>query len=145
MPKYVFDTRLMISPNYDPYQLPETTCLSSVVYYEFMNTCKDRNERQAYGLAWRNMEEAGLLVIPSDEDMIEANRISAELIRECIHPSGDKVAKLSAKVKQEIALDCLLAVTAAREGVIILALHEQDFDYIKPYCKNLRVQEYPKI
>jgi predicted nucleic acid-binding protein len=144
MPKYVFDTRLIISRNYDPHKLPETTCISSVVYYELMQTIQDRSERNAYGLAWDTMEEAGLTVAPSDEDLLAANRIQQALERERQRP-GSPLPGLTAKRRQELAIDCLLAVTAARQGVTILALKREDFDYLKPYCKNLQVREYPNF
>jgi predicted nucleic acid-binding protein len=144
VPKYVFDTRLIISGNYDPRRLPETTCVSSVVQYELMQTIQDRSERKAYGLAWDKMQEAGLTVVPSDEDLLAARNIQLALEQERQQADG-KLPGLSPKKRQEMAIDCLLAVTAARQGVIILALNRQDFDYLKPYCKNLQVQEYPNI
>jgi predicted nucleic acid-binding protein len=144
VPKYVFDTKLITSKNYDPQRLPETTCISSVVQYELMQTIQDRNERNAYGLAWDKMAEAGLTVVPSDEDCLEADRIQLALEQERLQ-AGANLPRLTAKRKREMGLDCLLAVTAARQGIIILALNRDDFDYLKPYCKNLQVQEYPDI
>lgn len=142
MPKYVFDTRLILSSQYDPSRLPETTCISSVVQYELMQTIHDRSERAAYSLAWDRMEEAGLTVVPSDEDLRVARNIQLAL-EQPHRQAGGNLPRLTAKRKQEMAIDCLLAVTAARQGVIILALKHEDFDYLKPYCKNLQVQEYP--
>jgi len=40
-------------------------------------------------------------------------------------------------------MDCLLAVSAEREGAVLLTLNRNDFDYIKRHCKSLKVQEYP--
>jgi predicted nucleic acid-binding protein len=141
VPKYVFDTRLILSNNYDPYKLPETTCISSVVHYQLMMVCKDVPERTTYELAWRNMQKEGLLVIPTDEDCLAANRISSALIQERLQ----QTPKLSARVRKEIAIDCLLAVSAARERVIILTLNRHDFADIKRHCENLQVQEYPTV
>jgi len=103
------------------------------------------NERRAYEQTWRDSKKQGVLIIPSEADWLAASKISFTLAQERKQQAGGKAPRLTSKVKQEIAMDCLLAVSAAREGVIVLTLNRHDFDYIKRHCKNLMVQEYPKL
>jgi predicted nucleic acid-binding protein len=145
VPKYVFDTNLVISKVYDPYNLPETTYVSSVVIFELMTSCNNLRERRAYEASWRDMKKAGLLLVPTEDDWLLSSKISFALAQERKQQSGGQSPKLSSKVKQEIAMDCLLALSATREGVTVLTLNRHDFDYIKRHCKNLQVQEYPKV
>ena len=143
MSKYVFDTNLVISRVYDPYKLPETTYASSVVFFELMTACNDLRERRAYEASWRETKKSELLIIPTEEDWLTASRISFALAQERKQQAGGRAPRLTSKVKQEIAMDCLLAVSAAREGVIVLTLNKHDFDAIKRHCRNLKVQQYP--
>jgi predicted nucleic acid-binding protein len=145
VPKYLFDTNLVISKKYDPQNLPETTYASSIILFELMTACNDMRERRAYEAMWRDTKKDGVLIVPTEEDWLAASKISFALAQERKQQQGGKSPKLSSKVKQEIAMDCLLAVSAAREGVIVLTLNRTDFDYIKRHCKNLQVQEYPKL
>jgi predicted nucleic acid-binding protein len=78
-----------------------------------------------------------------NKDWLRASRISFNLSQERKQQLGGKAPKLSSTVKQEILMDCLLAVSAAREGAILLTLNHKDFEYIRRHCKNLQVQEYP--
>jgi predicted nucleic acid-binding protein len=143
MPKYVFDTNLVISRVYDPYKLPETTYASSVVFFELMTACNDLRERRAYEASWRETKKSELLIIPTEEDWLTASRISFALAQERKQQSGGRAPKLTSKAKQDIAMDCLLAVSAAREGVIVLTRDKNDFDAIRRHCRNLKVQQYP--
>jgi predicted nucleic acid-binding protein len=143
--KYIFDTNLVISKRYDPDRSPETTYQSSVVLFELMTACNDLREYRAYQAVWNRAKKDALLVVPNEADWLLASRISFTLAQERKQQSGGKAPRLTAKVKQEIALDCLLAASAEREGIIILTLNRHDFDYLKRHCKNLQVQEYPKL
>jgi predicted nucleic acid-binding protein len=143
MAKFVLDTNLYISKRFTPNNLPETTYYSSVVLFELMTACNDMREFRAYQMVWNIADKEGLLIVPNEKDWLQASRISFNLSQERKQQSGGKAPKLSAKVKQEILVDCLLAASAAREGIILLTLNHKDFDYIKRYCKSLLVQEYP--
>ncbi|MBI3652985.1 MAG: hypothetical protein HY231_18320 [Acidobacteria bacterium] len=145
MPRYVADTNLVISRKFDPERPPETTCQSSIVLFELMTACNDWKEYRSYQAVWNRAKKEGLLIVPTAEDWLAASKISFALAQERKQQAGGKAPRLSAKVKQEIAMDCLLAVSAAREGVIVLTLNRADFTYIKRHCKNLLVQEYPKM
>jgi predicted nucleic acid-binding protein len=143
MAKFVLDTNLYISKRFTPNNLPETTYYSSVVLFELMTACNDLREFRAYQLVWNLAEKDGLLIVPNEKDWLRASRISFNLSQERKQQSGGKAPKLSSKVKQEILMDCLLAVSVAREGAVLLTLNHKDFDYIRRHCKNLQVQEYP--
>jgi predicted nucleic acid-binding protein len=144
VPKYLFDTNLVKSKAYDPKKLPETTYASSVVLFELMTSCNDMRERRAYEASWRDSKKDGVLIIPNEEDWLAASKISFTLAQERKQQAGGNSPKLSSKIKQEIALDCLIAISAARNGIIVLTLNKKDFEYIKRHCKDLEVQEYPK-
>jgi len=143
--KYIFDTNLVISKSYDPYNLPETTYASSVVIFELMTACNDLRERRAYEAIWRETKKAGLLIVPTEEDWLTASRISFALARERKQQAGGKAPKLTAKAKQEIAMDCLLAVSAAREGITVLTNNRHDFDAIKRHLKRLTVATWSDL
>src|SRR5262249_39142871 len=102
-------------------------------------------ERRAYEASWRVSKKSGLLIVPTEEDWLKASQISFTLAQQRKQQSGGKSPRLTSKVKQEIAMDCLLAVSAARKGVIVLTRNRHDFDYIKRHCKNLLVQEYADL
>jgi predicted nucleic acid-binding protein len=143
VPKYVFDTNLIISKQYDPYRLPETTFYSSVVFFELMTSSNDLRERRLLEASWRDAKKDGVILVPTEEDWLAASKISFALAQDRKQEAGGKSKRLSSKIKQEIVMDCLLAVSAAREGVIVLTLNKEDFDYIKRHCKSLQVRQYP--
>lgn len=143
MAKFVLDINLYISKRFKPDNLPETTCYSSVVLFELMAGCNDLREFRAYQMVWKIAEKDGLLIVPTEQDWLQASRISFHLSQERKQQAGGKAPKLSSKVKQEILMDCLLAVSSSREDAILLTLNHKDFDYIRRHCKNLQVQEYP--
>lgn len=143
MPKYVLDTNLVTSKSFDPARPPETTYYSSIVFFELMTACNNLREYRLYQAAWRDAKKSGRLIVPTEADWLTATRISYALAQERKQQAGGKAPKLTSKVKQEIAMDCLLAVSAAREGVIVLTLNKHDFESIKRHCKKLKVQSYP--
>ncbi len=145
MAKYIFDTNPIISGKYALDRLPEVTYISSIVHFELITACNDLRERRAYESSWRNFEKVGRLIVPKPEDWLKASQISFALAQERKQQAGGKAPKLSAKIKQEIAMDCLLAVSAAREDIIVLTLNLTDFDYIKRHCPKLKVQTYPMV
>jgi predicted nucleic acid-binding protein len=75
--------------------------------------------------------------VPNPEDWMTASRIAYALAQERKHQAGGQAPKQTAKVKQEIAFDCLLAASAAREGVTVVTLDRNDFQAIRRHCKNL--------
>src|SRR5262245_26351041 len=108
-----------------------------------MTASNDLKEFRSYHGVWNEAKKKKRLIVPTETDWLTATRISYMLAQERKHQTGGKAPCLTSKVKQEIAMDCLLAVSAAREGVIVLTLNKQDFDAIKRHCKNLQVQHYP--
>ena len=143
MPKYVLDTNLIISRKFDPSRPPETTYYSSIVLFELMTASNNLREFRSYQAAWKEAKKSNRLIVPTEADWSSASRISYLLAQERKQQASGKAPKLTSKVKQEIALDCLLAVTAAREGVTVLTLNKYDFNAIRRHCKNLIVMQYP--
>ncbi len=141
MPKYILDTNLIISRKFDPQNSPETTYYSSIVLFELMTACNDWKELRSYQAVWKITKKAGLLIVPTAEDWLTASRSSFALAQERKQQAGagGKAPKLSSKVKQEIAMDCLLAVSATREGITVLTNNRHDFDAIRRQLKRLTV------
>jgi predicted nucleic acid-binding protein len=145
LPKYILDTNLIISRKFDPQNSPETTYYSSIVLFELMTACNDLKELRSYQAVWKITRRDGLLIVPTEEDWLTASRVSFALAQERKQQSGGKAPKLTAKAKQEIAMDCLLAVSAAREGITVLTNNRHDFDAIKRHLKRLTVATWAEL
>jgi predicted nucleic acid-binding protein len=139
VPKFVYDTNIYISKLAEKMPPLKTLYDSSVVLFERMTSANNRGEYNKHLGAWQQAEKDKLLIIPNREDWKLAGQISYLLAQERKAQAGGKSPKLSSKVKQEIALDCLIAVSAAREGVTVVTTNNADFDAIKRHCKNLQV------
>lgn len=137
MPKYVYDTSIYISKLADRIPPLKTLYASSVVLFERMTSANNRSEYNSHLGAWQQAERDKLLIVPNREDWKQAGQISYRLAQERKQEAGGKSPKRTAKVKQEIALDCLIAVSAAREGVTVVTTNAGDFEAIKRHCKNL--------
>lgn len=142
MPKYVFDTNVIQSKAFDPEKLPATLYQSAVVLAELITACSDAKELKAYQRTWRLAAESDLLIVPTPEDWLNASRISFLLAQERKRQAGGKSPKRTATAKQEIALDCLLAMSAHREEITIIT-NDSDFWAIKRYRKSLKLWPYP--
>lgn len=141
MPKYVLDTNVVQRKDFDPDVLPAQTYASSVVLFELMNACNDVKELKAYQRACQQADKNGLLLMPTRIDWLEAGRISYLLAQERKQQAGGKAPKRAATAKQEIAMDCLLAMSAHREGVTVIT-NDKDFWAIQRYRKGLKLQRY---
>ncbi|MCI0490146.1 MAG: PIN domain-containing protein [Blastocatellia bacterium] len=142
MAKYVLDTNIVQRRAFDPDNLPTQTYASTVVLFELMTACNDVKELKAYQQAWKQATESDLLLSPTETDWLDASRISYLLAQERKQQAGGKSPKRTAMAKQEIAMDCLLAISAYREGVTIIT-NDKDFRAIKRYRKGLKLQRYP--
>ncbi len=75
--------------------------------------------------------------MPTESDWLEASRIQFLLAQERKKDAGGKSPRRTAKVKQELALDCLIAVSACRENIIVVT-NDSDFWAIKRYLKKIK-------
>jgi predicted nucleic acid-binding protein len=124
VPKYVYDTNIYISKLAEKMPPLKTLYASSVVLFERMTSANNRVEYNKHLGAWQQAEKDKLLIVPNREDWKQAGQISHLLAQERKQQAGGKSPKLSSKLKQEIALDCLIAVSAAREGVTVVTTNE---------------------
>jgi len=91
--------------------------------------------------AWKNAREENFLVVPTESDWLEASRIQFLLAQERKKDAGGKSPRRTAKVKQELALDCLIAVSACRENITVVT-NDSDFWAIKRYLKKLKLLQF---
>lgn len=140
--KYLFDTNIIQSKSFEAKKPPATLYASSVVLSELMTACNNTKELKAYQHGWRKALKDGLLVAPNEEDWYDASRILFLLAQERKKQAGGKSPKRPAIAKQEIAMDCLIAMSASREGVTVIT-NDNDFWAIKRYRKNLKPLKYP--
>ena len=116
--------------------------VSAVVLSELMTAANDTKELKGYQESWKVAAENSLLLVPTEQDWQDASRILFLLAQERKQQAGGKAPKRAPVAKQEIALDCLLAISAHREGVIVIT-NDHDFGAIQRYCKMLQLQRYP--
>ena len=79
--------------------------------------------------------------MPTESDWLEASRIQFLLAQERKKDAGGKSPRRTAKVKQELALDCLIAVSACRENITVVT-NDSDFWAIKRYLKKLKLLQF---
>lgn len=141
MPKLLPDTNIIQSKVFATRKPPSRLYYSSVVFSELMSACNDRKELKSYQTAWHLADKNELLIVPTKEDWLEAGRIQFRLAQERKKDAGGKSPKRAAKVKQELALDCLIAVSCAREGITIIT-NDNDFWAIGRYLKRLKLLKF---
>jgi predicted nucleic acid-binding protein len=69
------------------------------------------------------------------------SRIQFLLAQDRKNANSKKSPRLPAKIKQEIALDCLIATSACREGVTIVT-NDNDYWHIQRYLKKLKLIKF---
>lgn len=106
-----------------------------------MTACNDTKELKSYQEAWHLADKNELLIVPTKEDWLEAGRIRFLLAQERKSAAGGKSPKRPAKVKQELALDCLIAVSSCRENITVIT-NDGDFWAIRRYLKKLKLLKF---
>lgn len=139
MAKYVLDTNIYISRLADKVPTLRTLYTSSVVLFERMTAAPNQREYNQYLALWRVALKEGTLLVPTEADWKKASLISFQLALQIRAQAGGNAPKQLAGKKQQVALDCLLAASAAREGVEVWTTNDSDFLRIQPFFKNLTV------
>ena len=106
-----------------------------------MTSCNDTKELKAYQKAWKENASDGFLIVPTESDWLEAGRIQFLLAQEGKKDAGGKSLKRTAKVKQELALDCLIAVSCSRENITVIT-NDNDCWAIRRYLKKLKLLKF---
>lgn len=132
MSKFLPDTNILQAKSE---RLPKPLYFSSVVFCELMTACNDMKELRALQTAWKAADKGGRLIVPTEADWLEASRIQFLLAQERKKDAGGKSPRRPAKVKQAIALDCLIAVSASRENICVIT-NDGDFGKSGVSSKN---------
>ncbi len=112
--------------------------VSAVVLTELM-AAADAEEFKLYQAVWRVHEQDGTLILPTVEDWQPAARILHLLTQSRKKKAQGKSPRRTPTAKQELALDVLIAVSAAREGVTVVT-NDSDFEAIRYYHKKLKLK-----
>ena len=141
MVKFLPDTNIVQSKDFSFEQLYKPLYFSAAVLNELMTVCNDTKELKQYQKGWKDALSDKILIVPTIEDWFEAGRIQFLLAQERKKDAGGKSPKRTAKVKQEIALDCLIAVSACRENITVIT-NDGDFWEIGRYLKKLKLLKF---
>jgi predicted nucleic acid-binding protein len=136
MQKITFDTNAFESDNFLPFPNADIY-VSAIVLMELMTACYDKKELKNYQKLWLDAKKKNLLIVPSEQDIFEASRIQFLLAQDRKDAKGNST-KRPAKIKQEIALDCLIAASSSRQKVAVVT-NDGDYFEIKRYLKNLKL------
>ena len=134
----LFDTNAFESENLF-YSSNSKIYLSSIVLMELMTYCDDRKELKNYQKLWKQAVNDKRLIVPTEQDIFDASRIQFLLAQDRKNANNKKSPKLTSKAKQEIALDCLIAVSACREKVTVVT-GDNDYSAIQVYLKSLKLR-----
>ena len=140
MPKFLPDTNIL-QAKAEEENLPQPLYVSSVVLSELMTACNDTKELRAYQFVWKTARENKRLVIPTENDWLEASGLQFFLAQERKKNAGGESPRRPAKIKQELALDCLIAVSACRENITVIT-NDNDFWAIRRYLKKLDLLKF---
>lgn len=141
MVKFLPDTNIVQSKDFSFEQLYKPLYFSAVVLNELMTACNDTKELRQYQKGWKDALTDKILIVPTIEDWFEAGRIQFLLAQERKQGAGGKSQKRAAKVKQELALDCLIAVSCNRENITVVT-NDNDFWAIRRYLKKLKLLKF---
>ena len=134
--KLLFDTNVFesqIKPDLSKVKI----FASAIVFMELMTACSDTKELKQYQQAYKDAKDESILIAPNDDDILEAGRIQFLLAKDRKDAKGN-APKRPSKIKQEIAMDCLIAVSACRESITILT-NDGDYWKIRRYLKKLKL------
>jgi predicted nucleic acid-binding protein len=136
--RFLADTNIIEGVTFNPFRLPKPLCFSSVVFSELMTACNDSKELRQYQKAWKDALAEAILIVPTEADWLSASRIQFFLAQERKQNAGGKAPKRTAKVKQELAMDCLIAASCCRENITVVT-NDNDYVAIRRYLKNLKI------
>ena len=97
--------------------------MSSVVALELYAGCRTHRREMLLANFLKPFEKAGRLILPDHASFLEAGRVLAKL--------GDDGIGLTHR--RQIVNDVLIAVTAARAGMVVVTRNINDFSLIERY------------
>lgn len=132
MPGVTYDTSIFIS--YKPTSLPAGFRMSAVVLQELTAGSVDDSEVRRWGVARRDLEREGTLLIPTGEDWWMAGKVLNSLLRGLKSRSGGLTPRLPPSEIQRIIRDVLIARTARAAGALVVTDNISDFKKIQRFC-----------
>lgn len=135
-PRYLFDTNIVTAHRLAA--LDKKFQMSAVVLSELM-AATEPEEYEVYKALWTGGAREGRLVVPTAEDWLPAARILHLLAQDRKKKACGKSPRRSPAAKQELVMDVLIAVSAAREGVTVVT-NDSDFEAIRYYHKKLKIK-----
>ncbi len=136
MAEYLFDTNIVAERSLAA--LPQRAHVSAIVLTEMM-AAADADEFKVYQITWQRQAKAGRLIVPVVDDWPLVARILHLLTQDRKKKAGGKSPRRTPTAKQELAMDVLIAVSAARAGVTVVT-NDSDFEAIRYYYKKLKIK-----
>lgn len=135
---YLFDTNIITGRVFNAVRrLPTDEYFSCVVLSEVM-TAADPKPFRAYVETWKRAAEDNKLIMPHPDDWLPATRILHLLAQERKRTAGGKSPSRPPSAKQELFADVLIALSAARAGILVVT-DDGDFRAIKRFHNKLQI------
>lgn len=137
MAYFTYDTSVIISRKLA--ELPSTTgsfLMSGVVLLELTASARDDSERKVYERLFRVYREDNSLIIPNEDDWLQASKVLYWLTQSRRRTLGGKLKRLHSGASQRMALDVLLAVSARRWRATLVTENWADFKSIERYSRT---------
>jgi predicted nucleic acid-binding protein len=137
MPYFTYDTSVIISRKMA--ELPGRTgsfLMSGVVLLELTASASDDSERKIYERMFRDYRKDNSLIIPNEDDWLQACKVLYWLSQSRRRTSGGKLKRLHSGASQRMALDVLIAVSARRWRATVVTENWDDFKVIERYSRT---------
>lgn len=136
MPYFTYDTSVIVSRKLA--ELPGSTgsfLMSGVVLLELTGSARDDSERKVFERIFRTYREDNSLIVPNEDDWLQASRVLYWLTQSRRRTLGGKLKRLHSGASQRMALDVLIAVSARRWRATVVTENWDDFKAIQRYTK----------
>ena len=137
MPYFTCDTSVIISRKLE--ELPGRSgnfLMSGVVLMELTASARDDSQRKLYERLFRKYSEDNSLMIPNEEDWLQACKVLYWLTQSRRRGLGGKLKRLPAGASQRMALDVLIAVSARRWRATVVTENWNDFKLIERFTRT---------
>jgi predicted nucleic acid-binding protein len=137
MPYFTYDTSVIISRRLA--ELPGKSgsfLMSGIVLMELTASARDDSQRKMYERLFRAYREDNSLIIPNEDDWLQACKVLYWLTQSRRRTLGGKLSRLHSGASQRMALDVLIAVSARRWRATVVTENWDDFKAIERYSKT---------
>ena len=102
---------------------------------ELTASARDDSQRKVYERMYRAYAEDNSLIIPNEDDWLQASKVLYWLTQTRRRSLGGKLKRLHSGASQRMALDVLIAVSARRWRATVVTENWDDFKAIERYSK----------